>query len=81
MGGEFGQLGKKPALADDVQKAIAKMTSESVVTAVSSSSPKAPTAALPTATLVGPVGKMSVSDLRRAFVMSEVLQPPLAIRQ
>ena len=39
-----------------------------------------PGAAEPAAALIGPVTQLGGSDLRRALVWSEILQPPLALR-
>jgi hypothetical protein len=39
-----------------------------------------PGATEPAAALIGPVSQLASGDLRRAFVWSEILQPPLALR-
>lgn len=81
VGSEVGQLGKAMPAPGAIRQAIGRMGSESVVTSVSTAAPGTVAVAAPVVTVVGPAGNMSVSDLRRAFVMSEVFQPPLALRE
>lgn len=72
----------EPRVPAVVGKAIEKMKTEAVTTPVTTATPGAPR---PIAVEVGVtpialVDKMTVDNLRRAFVMSEVLRPPLALR-
>lgn len=66
-----------------VGKAIEKMETESVTTSVTTAAPGAPrpVAAAVGATVIGPIDRMTPDDLRRAFVMSEILGRPLALRE
>lgn len=80
VGSEVGQLRKAMPAPGAGRQMITKMGSDSVVSSVATAAPGMVAIATPVATVVGPAGNMSVSDLRRAFVMSEVFQPPLALR-
>jgi hypothetical protein len=74
---------RKPVLARPIETA-AKVEAKPVTAPVSArpSTPAAPKTpiARPPAIMIGPVRQLAVQDLQKAFVWSEILQPPVALR-
>jgi len=74
---------RKPVLARPIEpaaKAEAKPVAAPVSARPPTPAPKAPTAE-PPAIMIGPVQQLAVQDLQKAFVWSEILQPPVALRE